>query len=74
MCILFTIDGFGDWSSKGCHRDESYNKSDESVTCYCNHLTSFSILLVNDFFVKQTSHFEKTYLLTYNCITVVYHK
>ena len=38
MCVFLNVDEFGDWSSEGCRRDESYNISDDFVTCYCNHL------------------------------------
>ena len=40
-------DGLGDWSSNGCRlvRD---NATEDSVTCECNHLTNFALLLVRD--------------------------
>ena len=43
----YFTDGYGDWSSEGCEIDESYNDSQDVVTCFCNHLTSFCILLVS---------------------------
>ena len=46
--MFVLVDGFGDWSSEGCERVEPYSELDESVTCHCNHLTSFSILLVQE--------------------------
>ena len=39
-------DGYGNWSSEGCEIDENYNDIQDEVTCFCDHLTSFSILLV----------------------------
>ena len=42
---FFFTDGFGDWSSEGCVVGD-YNETDGTVTCNCNHLTSFSMLLV----------------------------
>ena len=75
LYMYFHVDGFGNWSSEGCQRDESFNISDESVTCYCNHLTSFSILLVNGIFQKYTSHSENllqiTDFLKHSCITML---
>ena len=35
--------GYGDWSSDGCNTSSD---SDPQVTCHCNHLTNFAILLV----------------------------
>ena len=40
------VEGYGDWSTEGCVRGE-YNESDAHVTCYCTHLSSFTILLVS---------------------------
>ena len=40
-------DGYDDWSSEGCEIDENYNDSEDVVTCFCNHLTSFCMLLVS---------------------------
>ena len=40
----FLIDGYGDWSSDGCNTSSG---SDPQVTCNCDHLTNFAILLVN---------------------------
>ncbi len=47
--MYYYIDNYGDWSSEGCHLvNESYhNLTDEHFfTCECDHLTSFSALLV----------------------------
>ncbi|KAM9317862.1 adhesion G-protein coupled receptor F1-like [Pholidichthys leucotaenia] len=44
-CVFwnFTLfDGLGGWDEKGCTVQERTN---ETVTCTCNHLTSFSILM-----------------------------
>ena len=38
------IDYYGDWSSYGC---EVLNENTDSVTCGCNHLTTFALLLVS---------------------------
>ena len=39
-----TVDGFGDWSTRGC---AVVNETEESVVCECDHLTNFAILLVS---------------------------
>ncbi|XP_019850052.1 PREDICTED: hemicentin-1-like isoform X1 [Amphimedon queenslandica] len=36
-------DGYGDWSSDGCNT--SSGSTDSQVTCNCDHLTNFAILL-----------------------------
>ena len=43
LCVI-VIGGYGDWSSDGCNTS-SY--SGLQVTCNCDHLTNFAILLVN---------------------------
>ena len=42
--IVFYLEGRGDWSSRGC---VVVNETADEVTCQCDHLTSFSILLVS---------------------------
>ena len=39
------LDGYGDWSNKGCHNTTT-NKTE--ILCECNHLTNFAILLVSN--------------------------
>ena len=48
---LWYIDGYGGWSTKGCVTMN--NSTDTKVTCMCDHLTNFAILLV-----CQTSSFN----------------
>ena len=36
-------DGIGDWTEDGCEL-ESVNS--EGITCHCNHLTNFAVLVV----------------------------
>ena len=43
--LLPIIGGYGDWSSDGCNTSDS----DSQVTCNCDHLTNFAILLVQKF-------------------------
>ena len=44
LLFMFThTDGYGDWSNQGCN-ETVINST--VVTCDCNHLTSFAILLV----------------------------
>ena len=45
LILFLSIDGYGDWSSKGCHNVNITNNKTE-VFCECNHLTNFAILLV----------------------------
>jgi hypothetical protein len=46
LSITFLADGFGNWSTEGC----SYMGTTKSghVTCHCNHMTNFAILLTAD--------------------------
>ena len=39
------IAGYGNWSNIGCYVNSS---NDDEVVCHCDHLTSFSILLVEN--------------------------
>ncbi|XP_072559197.1 adhesion G protein-coupled receptor F4-like [Paramormyrops kingsleyae] len=41
-CVSWNFEGTGGWDSTGCKLDSETNVS---VTCSCNHLTSFSILM-----------------------------
>ena len=45
-CSAIFADGVGGWSSEGCRPDPDRSTS-TNVVCLCNHLTSFSILLVS---------------------------
>ena len=38
------VDYYGNWSSYGC---KVLNEDTDSVTCGCNHLTTFALLLVS---------------------------
>ena len=51
---ITNIDGYGDWSSDGCKIDESYIDTQDYFTCFCDHLTSFSILLVGQIHTSTT--------------------
>ena len=43
MCALVSrIGGTGGWSSKGC---EVLNRNNSHISCQCNHLTSFAVLM-----------------------------
>ena len=42
--LSFLLDGFGNWSDRGCW---VVNETEEDVTCACDHLTNFAILLVS---------------------------
>ena len=45
VCVLcLHIDGRGDWNTRGCML---VNETEDNVTCQCDHLTSFSMLLVS---------------------------
>ena len=47
------VGGYGGWSSEGCITINSGNISNGSnneVTCLCDHLTNFAILLVSHLF------------------------
>ena len=43
MCLFPIIEVRGDWSTRGC---TLVRETEDDVTCQCDHLTSFSILLV----------------------------
>ena len=45
----------GNWTTEGCFRDSS---SDGVVTCQCDHLTNFAVLIVSE----MTSSFNIQYL------------
>ena len=42
-CYVY-LDGIGGWSTEGCFVGD--NSTDSVITCFCDHLTSFTILLV----------------------------
>ncbi|KAM9551879.1 adhesion G protein-coupled receptor F4-like isoform 3-T3 [Salvelinus alpinus] len=45
QCVFWNFnlfDGLGGWDDKGCELQSDKN---DTVTCHCNHLTSFSILM-----------------------------
>ena len=46
-------DGHGGWSESGCKLIET---TDEFITCSCNHLTSFSALMVLAFSIVNSCH------------------
>ena len=60
-------DGYGGWSSDGCTTVNSSNSTDnassEYVTCMCNHLTNFAILLVR---------ITLLYLYTISCVLIFF--
>ena len=37
-------DGIGDWAEDGCELESA---DAEGITCHCNHLTNFAVLVVN---------------------------
>ena len=45
MCLHAV--GYGNWSDYGCETVYNMSDPDAGVTCLCNHLTSFAILLVS---------------------------
>nr|XP_023658548.1 adhesion G-protein coupled receptor F1-like [Paramormyrops kingsleyae] len=42
QCVFWNFEGIGGWDSTGC---ELQSETNDRVTCSCNHLTSFSILM-----------------------------
>lgn len=44
-------DGYGNWTSEGC---VTVNVSNDVVTCQCNHLTNFAILVVSSVYDTTT--------------------
>lgn len=38
---------FEDWSSEGCKEDREEDRMGNGVTCRCNHLTTFGVLVVS---------------------------
>ena len=36
-------DGIGDWDEAGCELESA---GSDGITCYCNHLTNFAVLVV----------------------------
>ncbi|XP_051470292.1 adhesion G protein-coupled receptor F5 isoform X2 [Apus apus] len=62
-CVFwnFTLNG-GDWDTHGCTPTES----NDSVICFCNHLTSFSILMS----YEQSSRFRPEDVITYICLGI----
>ena len=43
--MLYTSGGRGNWTSEGCRAVDSEGEGNK-VTCHCNHLTNFAILVV----------------------------
>ena len=37
-------DGIGDWAEDGCELESA---DSEGITCHCDHLTNFAVLVVN---------------------------
>ena len=52
MYLFPIIEVRGDWSTRGCIL---VHETEDDVTCHCDHLTSFSILLVG-LYVHNKSH------------------
>lgn len=44
---MYSLDGSGDWNTKGCSLS-TFNQSSNVVGCTCDHLTNFACLVVCD--------------------------
>ena len=44
---FINIDGIGGWSSEGCRFVPENRSVSNNIICLCDHLTSFTILLVS---------------------------
>ena len=47
LLFFLSLEGFGDWSSRGC---SVAMETEEMVTCECDHLTNFAILMVSSYY------------------------
>ncbi|XP_072051763.1 uncharacterized protein [Amphiura filiformis] len=57
------------WSTKGC---EKVSQIDVQVTCYCNHTTSYAILLqVTNYPIPEIHSDLMTYLTNFGCVLSV---
>lgn len=55
---VFRIGGTGGWSSKGC---EVLNRNNSHISCQCNHMTSFAVLMdisKREVLLKRFCHFS----------------
>ena len=44
LTLLCKLGGKGNWTTMGCETEHARNGE---VTCYCNHLTNFAVLVVS---------------------------
>ena len=51
----------GNWTSKGCNMT-GMNETSGVITCACNHLTNFAVLVVCFIIVNLTSIYQLAYL------------
>ena len=63
--MLYT-DGRGNWTSKGCSNQT--DGSGGNVTCSCNHLTNFAVLMVSSAAALSTQIFT----LLENILSVIF--
>ena len=39
--------GIGNWSTDGCNTSAAGSEYPSNVTCYCDHLTNFAVIVVS---------------------------
>ncbi|XP_066580030.1 cadherin EGF LAG seven-pass G-type receptor 1 isoform X2 [Amia ocellicauda] len=69
VCVFWNhsiaIGGTGGWSSKGC---ELSNRNDTHVSCQCNHMTSFAVLM--DISKREHGDVLPLKIVTYTTVSV----
>ncbi|XP_047431473.1 cadherin EGF LAG seven-pass G-type receptor 1 isoform X3 [Mugil cephalus] len=69
VCVFWdhsiTIGGTGGWSSKGC---EVLNRNNSHISCQCNHMTSFAVLM--DISKREHGDVLPLKIVTYTTVSV----
>uniref|UniRef100_A0A3P8W458 Cadherin EGF LAG seven-pass G-type receptor 1 n=1 Tax=Cynoglossus semilaevis TaxID=244447 RepID=A0A3P8W458_CYNSE len=69
VCVFWnhsiTIGGTGGWSSKGC---EVLNRNNTHISCQCNHMTSFAVLM--DISKREHGDVLPLKIVTYTTVSV----
>uniref|UniRef100_A0AAQ5YEE1 Cadherin EGF LAG seven-pass G-type receptor 1 n=1 Tax=Amphiprion ocellaris TaxID=80972 RepID=A0AAQ5YEE1_AMPOC len=69
VCVFWdhsiTVGGTGGWSSKGC---EVLNRNNSHISCQCNHMTSFAVLM--DISKREHGDVLPVKIVTYTTVSV----
>nr|XP_025039040.1 cadherin EGF LAG seven-pass G-type receptor 1 isoform X3 [Pelodiscus sinensis] len=69
VCVFWnhsiTVGGTGGWSSKGC---ELFSRNQSHVSCQCNHMTSFAVLM--DISKRENGEVLPLKIVTYTTVSI----